>query len=231
MKVVADRKTCFDAAKKAKNYREFRSMLKGKGCTLAILKEAWSARDEKAVSPKMLMTKSVEKQSPKKTIKKGALKKTKIAPKLKKGVAFRATPITPVEYERYLTPVKKDRDDKHVALLNKVVKKSFKVLIDTDLVGKMTAAEKSKILTKNRPKVEQAITDLLYGYDIKTPKFEKNQFSATLKPNREWIGNESTVIKSVKAVFDDPNFYIKHADNCNFDGQTLKLTLKSIKSA
>ena len=166
--------------------------------------------------------------SPKKTIQKDALKKAKP----KKIVAIRNTPPVPIKYDRYLTPVKKDRDDQFVVRHAQAQKQSYKLVISLDLVPKkekLNATEKNSILKENSTQIDAVVADLLHGYDLKSIKLADSEYMATIKANREWMGNESTVIKSVKAVFDDPNFYIAHGKKCNFGNQTLKLTLKSIK--
>ena len=227
MKVVAQKEICFDAAKKALNYQDFRSMLKKKGCSREVLKEAWALRKSNVTKE----TKTAKASATKKTkTPKKAIKKVTLA---KKRVVVRATPPAPIEYDRYLTPVKNDRDNKFTTNYSQAVKNSYKLALTLDLIPqkgpKLDAKEKLTVFQKNSSKVEQVITDLLYGYDLKTSKLSGNDFSTILKANRDWIGNESTVIKSVKAVFQDPNFYILHGKNCNLDDQTLKLTVKSIK--
>lgn len=216
MKAVAKKEVCLNAAKVALNYRDFRSKLKGQGCSLATLKEAWASR--KTTVPK------------KSIVKKTTAKKTK-----RVNVQSKAN-LTPIIYERYLTPVIYKGDDKFVNQHTKAMKESFKLILTLDLVQKRSKSEKNKILTADLEKIKKVVTDLLYGYDVKDFQFKNDlvsgdhHLSVVLKANREWIGNDTTVLKSIRAVFQDPNFYILHGKNCHLgDDTNLKLTVQELK--
>jgi len=227
MKIVADRKVCFEAAKKASNYREFRSMLKNKGCTMQILKEAWAAKDEATTNVVFMTPKT---PTPRKSIKKAPLKKK---------VTIRNSPPAQREYEKYLSPVSGKPDKKHIARHAVVHKQQHKIEIDVDFLPeingkKLGVAQKKTFVLDHDKEIREAIKDLLFGYDISTLKLERGDekiYSAKIKANKDWIGNETTIIKSVKAVFENPNSFIEDGAKCAIGDQTLKLRLKSIKKA